>query len=130
MTDKVKFAPRHCRLLASGGWLATGYVFLWGAAGAWGEIPPGFMLWTIAAAPLGLLTHRWLVRLGYEIPTLACLVLWTLWLGLCIVMFATARPRTPDAVQIVPALVAAAVTLFGVVTGAIAETSGACDGAR
>ena len=130
MTDKVKFAPRHCRLLASGAWLATAYVFLWGAAGAWGEIPPGFMLWTIAAAPLGVLTHRWLVRLGYEIPKLACLVLWALWVGLCIVMFATARPRTPDAVQIVLALFAAAVTLFGVVAGAIAERSGSGDGAR
>src|SRR6266566_6123966 len=99
MTDNVKLAPAHCRLLASVAWLATAYVFIWGVAGGWGEVPPGFLLWTVVAVPLAVLTHRWLVQLGYEIPRVACLVLAITWAALCIVIFATAHPLVPDAVQ-------------------------------
>jgi hypothetical protein len=121
MTDDVKLAPGHCRLLASVAWLGTAYVFTWGVAGAWGEIPPGFLLWTVVAVPVAVLTQRWLVRLGYEIPRLASLVLTIAWAALCVAIVATARPRVPDPVQTALVAFAAIVTLFGVIAGATAE---------
>ena len=121
MTDRVKVASPFCRILASAAWLVTGYVFLWGVAGAWGEISPGFLVWTIVAVPVAMLTWRWFVQLGYRISRIALFVLATLWVALCIVSFATARPLVPEPIQLVLALFTAIVTLFGVIVSAFAR---------
>jgi hypothetical protein len=84
-------------------------------------VPPGFLLWTVVAVPLAVLTYRWLLRLGYEIPRVACVVLAMTWAALCIVILATAHPLVPDNAQKVLAAFAAMVTLFGVIAGAMAE---------
>jgi hypothetical protein len=114
-----KLAPGHHRLLCSGAWLGTAVVFLFGLG--WGYVPPGFILWTFVAAPLAVLTYRWLVRLGYEIPRLAWPALSILWAALCVLVYTT-RPWSPDWVQNLLAAFAGLVTLFGVVVGALAET--------
>ena len=114
-----RLAPRHCRLLCSGAWLGTAVVFLFGLG--WGYVPPGFILWTIVAAPVAVLTYRWLVRLGYEIPRIACLALSIVWAAMCLLVYST-RPWSPDWVQGLLAAFAGLVTLFGVVAGALAET--------
>jgi len=114
-----KLAPRHCRLLCSGAWLGTAVVFLFGLG--WGYVPPGFILWTIVATPVAVLTYRWLVRLGYEIPRIAWLALSILWAGMCVLVYST-RPRSPEWAQNLLAAFAGLVTLFGVVVGALAET--------
>jgi hypothetical protein len=119
-----KLAARHCRLLCSGAWLGTAVVFLFGLG--WGYVPPGFLLWTIVAAPLAVLTYRWLVRLGYEMPRLGWAALSIFWAALCVLVYTT-RPWSPDWVQNVLAAFAGLVTLFGVVAGALAETESAPD---
>jgi hypothetical protein len=119
-----KPAARHRRILWSGAWLGTAVVFLFGLG--WGYVPPGFILWTIVAAPLAVLTYRWLVRLGYEIPRLGWAALWILWAALCVLVYTT-RPRSPDWVQNLLAGFAGLVTLLGVVAGALAETESAPD---
>jgi hypothetical protein len=99
-------------------WLASLVCFLVGLG--WGYVPPGFLIWSIVAVPLAILTHRWLSRNGYRIPRLVSIPLSMGWVSSCLLIYRT-RPFSPDWAQNVLAGYVLLVVILGASLSALAE---------
>ncbi len=99
-------------------WLASLVCFGFGLG--WGYVPPGFLIWSIVAVPLAVLTHRWLSRNGYRIPRLVSIPLSMGWLSSCVLIYLT-RPFSPDWAQNFLAGYVLVVVILGASLSAAAE---------